>query len=220
MTLPNAAKGVKKMFIAEILQLIAAVLLLISAISLGAGVVSAFDGNEGAATGAFATGGIFGTLGIILPLIALILSLVGMWQASKDEPDRMKKAFWFAIATLVLGVLQGFVFTDFWSLFDEANWNWAGFLSTLESLAEMCMMIFAIMGVSEVTQNIAREDVADMGPKVITISVVAIAIAIIAPIFGTIIGGIASIISLVCMVAAYIVYLVFLGKASSALSKA
>ena len=143
-TVVTTPLNTKKMFIAEILQLIAAVLLLISAVSLGAGVVSAFDGNEGAATGALATGGIFGALGIILPPIALILSLVGMWQASKDEPDRMRKAFWFAIAALVLGVLQGFVFTDFWSLFDEANWNWAGFLSTLESIAEMCMMIFAM----------------------------------------------------------------------------
>ena len=99
------------------------------------------------------------------------------------------------------------------------HWGAAPFFSVLSSLAQMCAIIFTIMGVSEVTQNIARQDVADMGPVIITIEVIAIVAAIIAGIVGNVIGGVAAIISLVLMIVSYFVFLVFLGRATSALAK-
>lgn len=212
MTLPNAYSGVKKIFIAEILQIIGSVLAIISLVSvLGVAGVYVETGNANGVVGLAAMAGVFALLAAGLAIIALVLNLVGLKQASKDEPDRMGKAFVFAIITLILSIIVG--------VCQNMHWGAAGFFNTLSSLSQMCTIIFTIMGVSEVTQNISRQDVADMGPKIIVISVIAIVAAIIAGIIGNVIGGAAAIVSLVLMIVAYFVFLVFLGRATSALAK-
>ena len=212
MTLPNAHSGVKKIFIAEILQIIGSIVAIVGLTSiLGAAGVYSVTGDANDVVGVAAVGGIFTLLAAALAILALVLNLVGLRQASKDEPDRMGKAFMFAIITLILSVIV--------SLCQSMHWGAAGFFSTLSSISQLCMIIFTIMGVSEVTQNIARQDVADMGPVIITIEVIAIVAAIIAGIVGNVIGGVAAIISLVLMIVSYFVFLVFLGRATSALAK-
>ena len=209
MTLPNAYKGVKKVFIAEILQIIGAILAIIGLLEL-AGAIGVYQqfGNVDGLEGLAASGGMFTLIALTLSIIALILNLVGLKQASKDEPDRMAKAFAFAIATLILSVVVG--------VFQSLHWySAAAVFNVLSTISQMCTIVFTIMGVSEVTQNIARQDVADMGPKILTISV----IAIIASIIGNVVGGVAAIIALALMIVAYAVFLVFLGRATSALSK-
>ena len=199
MTLPNAYSGVTKIFIAEILQIVGSVLAIISLVSvLGVAGVYVETGDANGVVGFAAMAGVFALLAAGLAIIALVLNLVGLKQASKDEPDRMGKAFVFAIVTLILSVIVG--------VCQNMHWGAAGFFNT-------------IMGVSEVTQNISRQDVADMGPKIIVISVIAIVAAIIAGIIGNVIGGAAAIVSLVLMIVAYFVFLVFLGRATSALAK-
>ena len=212
MTLPNAYNGVKKIFVAELLQLIGAVLTLVG-LTLIVGSVGVFVETEGTAevAGAMATGGIFTLISACLAILALVLNLVGLKQASIDEPDRMGKAFTCAIIALILSVIV--------AVCQGMHWGAAGFFNALASIAELCAIIFTIMGVSEVTQNIARQDVADMGPKILTISVIAIVASIIAGIVGSVIGGVASTIALVLMIVAYVVFLVFLGRAVSALKK-
>lgn len=212
MTLPNAYKGVKKIFVAEILQLIGSVLTLVGLTMLVGGAGAYLEtGGDASAVSTVATGGIFTLLAPCLAILALVLNLVGLKQASADEPDRMGKAFTCAIIALVLSFVV--------VVFVLMHWGGASFLNALSDLAEMCAIIFTIMGVSEVTQNIARQDVADMGPKILTISVIAIVASIIAGIVGNVIGGVASIIALVLMMVAYVVFLVFLGRAVSALKK-
>ena len=212
MTLPNAYKGVKKIFTAEILQIISTLLLMISLVSFGTAVAAynVSGGQADVAAGGLAIGSILMLIGVALPILALVLILVGLKQASVDEPDRMGKAFSFSIATLVLTVLV--------CLFQALNWGGAVFFDVLAQICELCALIFTIMGVSEVTQNISRQDVADMGPKIIVISVIAIVAAIIAGIIGNVIGGVAALISLVCLLVAYLVFLVFLARATSALA--
>ena len=214
MKLPNARNGVQKLFVAEILVLIATLLLLVSAVFFGV-LITEYKaiGHITAGMGGVATGGmitLFG--GVILPIIALILNLVGLRQASKDEPSYMNKAFWCAIWMLILAVIV--------SVMRGTGWGGAPFFNTISRILEICVMVFTILGVSEVTQNISRQDVADMGPKIITISVIAMVLAIIASIVGHFIGGVAAIISLICMLVAYVVYLVFLGRAAGALKQA
>lgn len=212
MTLPNAYKGVKKVFIAEILQIISLLLTVAGLATLigAAGVISE-TGQAEEAVGVVATGGVFTLLALVLSILALVLNLVGLKQASKDEPDRMAKAFTCAIIALVLSVIVG--------VCQYMEWEATGFFSALSSLAQMCTIIFTIMGVSEVTQNIARQDVADMGPKILTIAVVAIVASIIVGIVGGQVGGVVAVVALVLMIVAYFVFLVFLGRATSALAK-
>ena len=211
MTLPNAYGGVKKIFIAEILQIIGTLLAVFGAfLALGAAEAYVSTG-ETAALDAAATGGIFAMVGLALSILALVLNLVGLNQASKDEPDRMGKAYACAIITLILAIIAG--------VCQSMGWGAYGFFNVLSSIAQLCMIIFTIMGVSEVTQNIARQDVADMGPKILTIAVIAIVASIIASIVGNVIGGVAAVVASVLMLVAYIVFLVFLGRATSALAK-
>jgi len=215
MTLPNAHKGVQKLFIAEILQLIGVALALVGVASYGA-ILGAYEigGTQAAySMGGAAIGGTASMVGaVLLPIIALILSLVGLRQASKDEPDYMNKAFWCAIWALILAVVAGCL--------QAAGWRGgSSFFSFVGQILIICMTVFSIMGVSEVTQNISRQDVADMGPKVITFTVAALVIALIASLFGQFVAGIGAIISLALMLLAYVIYLVFLGKATSALAK-
>ena len=212
MTLPNAYRGVKKIFVAEILQIITTILTMAGLVLvLGAAGVYVESIGEADVSGAVVTGGTFTLLAACLGILALVLNLVGLKQASADEPDRMGKAFTSAIIALILSVIV--------AVCQSMHWGAMGFFSALASLAEMCAIIFTIMGVSEVTQNIARQDVADMGPKVLTIAVIAIVASVIAGIVGNTIGGVAAIIALVLMMVAYIVFLVFLGRAVSALKK-
>lgn len=213
MTLPNAHGGVQKIFIAEILSLIGALLVLIGIMFFGA-ILGIFTsvGHETPGMNGLAIGGMLSLAGgAFLPILALVLNLVGLRQASKDEPDRMNKAFWCAIWALIFGVLS--------SVFLTLDWGGAIFFDTVGSILEICMMVFSIMGVSEVTQNISRQDVADMGPKIITISVIAMGVSIIASIAGSFIGEVAAIVAAVCSLVAYCVYIVFLARATTALAK-
>ncbi len=213
MTLPNAHSGVKKIFIAELLQIIGSILAIIGVVSL-VGALGGFilEGETTDVTGTAALGGTFTLIAAILSILALILNLVGLKQASKDEPDRMGKAFMFAIIALILSVVT--------AICQSMDWDGAdSFFNALCSLAQMCTIIFTIMGVSEVTQNLSRQDVADMGPKIIVIEAIAIVASIIAGIIGNTVGGVAAIVALVLMIVAYFVFLVFLGRATSALAK-
>lgn len=212
MTLPNAHSGVKKVFIAEILQIICSIVMIFGLVSvLGGAQAYQQVGETDAVVGVVAVGGMLTLVGTCLAILALILNLVGLKQASKDEPDRMGKAFTCAIIALILSVIA--------ATCQNMNWGAAGFFNVLTSLAQMCTIIFTIMGVSEVTQNIGREDVADMGPRILVISVIAIVASIIAGIVGNVVGGVAAIIALVLMVVAYLVFIVFLARATSALAK-
>ena len=212
MTLPNACGGVKKIFIAEILEIIGTLLTVFGAVTLlGAAAYFIESIGDADVTGAIGVGSTCTLIGLALAIVALILNIVGLRQASKDERDHMGKAFACAIITIILAVIVG--------VCQSMHWGAAGFFSVLQSITRLCMIVFTILGVSEVTQNIARQDVADMGPKVLTISVIAIVAAIIASIVGNVVGGVAAVVSLALMLVAYIVYLVFLGRATSALAK-
>lgn len=215
MTLRNAYKGVKKLLIAEILQIIAIILLLIGLVAFGAIAIKFLgSGQVTDDMGGMAAGGLLSMCGgLVLPIFAFILSLVGLKQASKDEPDYMNKAYLCAIWALIFAIinacLQGMDMLP----------GLAGFCDFVSNVLEICLMVFSIMGVSEVTQNISRQDVADMGPVIITISVIAMIAGIIASWCGALVGDVAAIVSPALMLVAYIVYVVFLARATSALKK-
>ena len=108
MTFPNGYQGVKKLFTAEILQLICAGCLILTGIAflIGAGAAAAGSGSGALTLDVF--GMIFLIATIVLPLIAYIISLVGLHQAAKDD-ENFRIAFIFAIIGLVLTVVAGIV---------------------------------------------------------------------------------------------------------------
>ena len=95
MRFPKAYSGVKKIFIAMILTLVAAVL------GVTASVLLALPGASEANSGlALAAGGIGIGLAVVT-LVALVLEFVGLLQGGQDS-HMLKLGLWFVIISLVL----------------------------------------------------------------------------------------------------------------------
>ena len=110
MTFPNAKKGVKKIFTGEILMLIAAILTTVSSVALV--IVGAQDnGANEVALGASAAGlVIFSVVSAVLMAIALVFSIIGVFQSSKDEP--MFKGVIFVMLLSLAVVVVSAIFTE------------------------------------------------------------------------------------------------------------
>ena len=94
---PNAAQGVKKLYVAEILSLIGSII-------LGVGIVFGIDGlfND-VAWMALLSVALIGAAGVLL-LISSINNLVGLSKASKDDQG-YKAAFWMMVISMILSII-------------------------------------------------------------------------------------------------------------------
>ena len=82
---PNAEKGVKKLFKAEIFALIAAVIAVAAAVAMIIGGALGEAGNEAAAFAALGAGVLIGVGAGVLLIVAFVLNLVGLLNAQKDD---------------------------------------------------------------------------------------------------------------------------------------
>ena len=110
MKFPNAANGVKKLFTAEILQIIAAVALAAAAIMSLVMLANAANENAGATLGFGAGTLVFSIGGAVVSLISFILTIVGLVKASKDD-----NGFKTALAFIILAVVATIVGSCFQS---------------------------------------------------------------------------------------------------------
>ena len=109
MRYPNAAKGIKKIYLAEILGILALVLAIVLGIMVaGSHVDTSISGEEAAqALQAANVGTPFVILGIAMMLIMLasyVLNLIGVVNASKDD-EGFKRALWALLASIAFGVV-------------------------------------------------------------------------------------------------------------------
>ena len=103
MTFPNAADGIKKLFIAEVLALISSIAIACSVI-FSKPVVSGEEVLDFAATGSEVTiVAILLGIGGIIALIAYILQMVGIAKAAKDE-ETFKKALYLIIFSILFSI--------------------------------------------------------------------------------------------------------------------
>ena len=90
MTLPNAYSGVKKIFIAEILQIVGSVLAIISLVSvLGVAGVYVETGDADGVVGLAATAGIFALIaaGLAIVVVIFLFGAVGRLFVPRDMAD-------------------------------------------------------------------------------------------------------------------------------------
>ena len=101
MKYPNAFAGVKKLYTAEILGLIALIFALITAFAgfFTIGVIE--TGVEDAVDASLGVTGILTIVTAILSLIAFILNLAGLGRAGKDEP-----AFQYGLYASIIGIVS------------------------------------------------------------------------------------------------------------------
>lgn len=225
MMFPNAAKGVKKIFTAEILSLIAAFLIIVAAVMALStfGSIKGFEATQStaAAAGAFASGigmAIFSIGSLVLAIIAFIFNILGVVQASRDE-----STFKIALYALIAGV----VFTCLGSIFENMSGPLSGAMSALATVAELIVTLYVIQGIRLLASRLNNREVDNQGQKIYMIILIVLILRLIANILVAIFGGRFTttlalsfyMVSIVLSLVQYIMYLVFLAKAKKMLAQ-
>ena len=195
MRFPNAAKGVKRIFTAQILQLIGTVCAVIGGlifISGGATALLTKGSNAGAAAA-------LGQMGIaliffigygVLALIAFIMQLVGIINAKNDE-DSFKSALICTIIGIIAPVIGGF--------FVRSAPVVSSLCISFGNLMGLFVTIFIISGIIKLADQLNRGDVSTKGTNVLKLIIVV------------------AILSLILNIIKYFMYLSFLSRLKKSL---
>ena len=143
MKFPNAYKGVKKIWLAELLMLLVTVLSIVMIIVVGRN--SLIVDNEFIAMRE-GTAGVAAGLGIaagIIALIAFLLNLFGVISARKDD-DNFKAALF---ATLIGIITTGI--SSFWS----SNLRLANWMDTITSICSLFASYFVLSGIASLADK-------------------------------------------------------------------
>ena len=222
MKYPNAAKGVKRIFTAEILGLISSILLVVGFILMIPAVLVAknvAEGMEGAAIGATLAMGVFVLIAGVLSIIAFIMNIVGISNASKDE-ENFKSALLF----LILGLVAKAASITIGRFVKDAAVA-TGMLDSASSLLNIFVTIFVISGIVKLADRLNRGDISAKGTNVLKILIAVNVLSLIASFVASVMGGpvasgvslVLAIVSAVLSLVQYIMYLSLLGKAKKML---
>lgn len=217
MRFPNAASGVKKLFTAQILGLIASVATIIGLIFL---IFTAAAADANAQGGAVAAG--LGTIilmgaSAVLILIGSIMTLVGIIQASRDE-GAFKTALIAIIVSLVAAVIAGIF---------SSNGLVQSICQIIQNVMNLAVTLFVINGVTNLAEKMNNTEVWSKGRNLLKVIVCIYALSLIASFISLIFGGIfmsvtAAILALIAAVLdviSYFLYLSLLNKGKKMLAE-
>ena len=209
MNFPNAYKGVKKIFTAEIFAIVSLVLLLICPI-LAVVLTKTTSDNETAAVALVALVVLFAGLG--LAVASFVVNLTGIVQAKKDE-GRFYYAFVFVIIPIIASI--------FVAIFSQ-NTYVQNIANTVNNVCEVMVMIYIIGGIRNLADKLGDGKMVSSGNfalrVIITIYVLLLIARITAIIFCfiplmVVAAGVISIIAGVLDVFVNIYYFFYLGRA-------
>lgn len=207
----HAYKGVKKIFTAQILSLIA------SAVGIAAIFTALAVAKKGPAEAAVSdvlvlAALVIGAVSGIVALVALILNLVGTVQAKKDEPSFGKALICTLVALAATAFAVGFTrFAHVKEIFE-----------LIADLAQACAIIFTVVGIQMLADALVRKDIRDLGRFICRLLCWAYTVMLVANIASLVFAYLPDVIVFsswlsfigeVMKMVAYIVYLIFLGKA-------
>ena len=203
MQFPNALEGVKKIYKAEIIALIGAIVGFVAAVL---GLVGAQSGSLGGLAGA----GILIIAMSVLFIIAFIMNIVGLNKAKPDE-ENFKNALYMVFAGIVLSIVVG-------ATKDGTLIHTLG-----ESLSNICNLLVNYLVATALLNLANRLGDAAVAQKAKTVRtlltivwIIALVLQVIGNTFTAKAGTIAFILVLIASVIeiiAYIIYLVLLSKA-------
>lgn len=215
MTFPNAFEGVKKVFIAEILALIASGCMVLGAIIAAA---SAMAGSLSGAAG----GGFFVIASFVLSLLSLIFNLIGLSKASQDEAA-FKTAFYCAIVNLIATFVIRIIGI-------AVPGNAINYVSTIISTAlSIAIIRYVVKGITSLAEKLGRNDIIDYGGKIAILLYIVYGVSILLNLLSWIFSGslsmaatigVFSILSGIAGIVGYILYLVYLSRAKNMLETA
>ncbi|HBE15240.1 MAG TPA: hypothetical protein DCY72_03200 [Ruminococcaceae bacterium] len=224
MRFPNAAKGVKNIFTAQILMLIGAICEIIGFIILVGGLMAA-DATKGSNAGVAALlGGSMGSMLLlaaysILSLIAFIMQIVGIVNAKKDE-----ESFKSALICLIIGIVA----TIIGGLFMRLSRVVFALFMSVGSLMGAFVIIFIISGCIKLADQLNRGDVSTKGSNILKMIVVIAGLSVILSIVSSfmmanvaimVTAMILAVVSVVLSIVQYIMFLTFLSQSKKMLNE-
>lgn len=210
----NAKIGIKKIYKAEVLTIIAAVIAIISGVVLLVLGIAAKDGNN------VNTADVVSLLSLIvaavLAIIAFFLNLFGIIKVSKDD-----ESFKNALIMLIIGIVASIVSAALQSKDPSLSKAFA----TANDISELFVTYYVISGCISLALKKGNQEVADKGKKALNLVLVVWVITILVGAFGTIltkkageiVAGIIGLVAIVLSIIAYFVYLGVLKKTSDIL---
>jgi len=217
MKFPNAAKGVKKLFTAQVLSLIASIATIIGIILLIVTDAADKANSEGGAVAAGIGTIILMAAAAVLVLIAAIMSLVGIIQAAKDEG-----AFKTALLAIAISLVAAIVAAIF-----SSNGTVQSVCQIIQNIMSIAVTVFVITGVSNLADKLNDAEVSQKGRNILKIIVCVYVLALIATGISLIFGGtfasvtaaILAIVATVLNIIGYFLYLSLLNKGKNMLAE-
>ncbi len=224
MKFPNVADGVKKIYTAEILSLIASIcgfvalvlgIFAIASAALADSFVGVLAGGIGAA--------VLGIAVLVLLLISFILGIVGVNRASKDEDESgkhyFKLAFYMIIGAIVLSLVSGAL---------SSNATVRAFIDAISSGIQLATTCLIIYGIRDFAEKINDTELVAKAKNVITFLVASQVLAIITKALSdilkstvtTAISIVLAVASLIFSIIYYVLYLKLLSTAKKTFEKA
>ena len=209
MRYPSAAKGIRKIWIAEILGIAMAVLVIVLVFMMAANNVDTSIGGEEAAKIA---GPVIG-LGICISLLLVasyILNLIGISNAAKDE-GAFKRALWVLLASMAFGIVASFL--------QNSNPRISNWLEVPSTLFELVVMIYVLEGIANLARNLGKNDIVDLSVQCRTWLMCALVLSAAAEVFvalgtnGTVLSTTSGIAAALLQIIGYVIYLRVLNRA-------
>lgn len=152
MKFPNAAKGIKKLFTAEVLYLISVIL-----IGLGTIFALVSQSSEGLAVVILSSVAVGG----VIAIVALLMQIVGVIQASKDEAS-----FKGVIYVTLFGIAVSLVASLLSALFRD-NAFLPSISNLVSSIVSVISTVLIILGICNLMNQIGKQDLVVKGGKVL-----------------------------------------------------
>lgn len=217
MKFPNAAKGIKKIFNAEILNLIAliatSILLILSVV-----LASLTESDNDATMGVLAISIlVFGAVAGVMGIIALILMIVGTIQTAKDEPS-FKMIIYLAVLNIIVAIIAA-LFSGNQFVNNLAN----GFNSVVSFITS----ILVVIGVANLARQLLNTELAEKCAKLLRVVIWVGMLSLMTRFFSIFWGSkvalviiiFLGVISIILSIIQYILYLSMLSKAKKILAE-
>lgn len=167
MKFENAYKGVKKLFVVQIIEIAAALLALIGAIIATINVTS--DAN-------LTAGGIIITISSIALIVGFVFTLIGLIQAGRDD-SHFKTGLWVILISIVLEIVA----TILRAIPDVASVviTIANILDALATASSIVVLVLTLFGISSIASQLGNEEMAERGSSLVNWVIILLAASVI-----------------------------------------
>lgn len=217
MKFPNAYKGVKKLFVAEIIGIIACFVMAVAAVLMTVGL------NNEPVLIASSTVALVGSIAL---LVVFIISLVGLYQGGDDEPQ-IKVAFYLTLVTVGLSLLA----TVFSAITKVSGLVTASkYIAITADVAAVIALEYTLLGIAELSKKCGDEKMARLGKTLTWCVLLLYILSVVMNLYGTILANnvqqwvkitvsVAAIVASIAELVVYVLIVVYYGRATKMLKK-